>query len=78
MKPINPIQKYLHIIESYASTLHIFAVIFLFPINVLITFGICSTPKLSKYVIFLAFNLIHEFLLIHSHHDLLYIYAYFF
>ena len=39
IKPINPIQKYPHIIESYACILKIF---------VLISFGICSTPKESK------------------------------
>ena len=48
IKSINPIQKYLHIIESYACILKIFVFMFLLPINVLISFGICSTPKLSK------------------------------
>ena len=33
MKPINPIQNYPHIIESYACTLQIFVVIFSFPMN---------------------------------------------
>ena len=44
MKSTNPIQKYPHIIESYAC------------MNALISFGICSTLKLSKYVTFLAFT----------------------
>ena len=66
IKPINPIQKYPHITESYACTLKIFVLMFLFREaedkgryeveefkerrlrNVLISFGICSTPKLSK------------------------------
>ena len=56
MKPINPIQKYPHIIESYACTLQIFVVIFFFPMNFVTSFGICSTPKLSKYVTFLVFT----------------------
>ena len=50
-------QKYPHIIESYACVLNILALIFLLPtagpsslerINLLISLGICSTPKLSK------------------------------
>ena len=48
IKSINPIQKYPHIIESYACILKIFVFMFLLPINVLISFGICSTPKESK------------------------------
>ena len=48
IKSINLIQKYLHIIESYACILKIFVFMFLLPINVLISFGICSTPKESK------------------------------
>ena len=51
-KSINPIQKYPHIIESDAYIPQIF-VIFLFPINFIISFGICSTQKLSKTVTFL-------------------------
>ena len=48
IKSINPIQKYPHIIESYACILKMFVFMFLLPINVLIYFGICSTPKESK------------------------------
>ena len=49
IKLINPIQKYPHIIESYACILKIFVVIDKEPlINFLISFGICSTPKESK------------------------------
>ena len=58
VKLINPIQKYLHIIESDACILKKFVFMFLlceaedegWLINVLISFGIFSTPKLSKYV----------------------------
>ena len=56
IKSIKPIQKYPHIIESYACILKIFVVMFLFCeaedkgqlINALISLGICSTPKESK------------------------------
>ena len=52
IKSIEPIQKYLHIIESYTCILKIFVVVFLFYeerlINALISFGICSTRKESK------------------------------
>ena len=50
IKSINPIQKHPHIIESYTCTLKMFAVIFLLPIIFIISFGICSTPKLPKYI----------------------------
>ena len=51
---IKPIQKYSHIIESNACILKISVVMFLLLllllllINALISYGICSTPKLSK------------------------------
>ena len=48
IKSINPMQKYPHIIESYACILKIFVLIFLLLINTLISLRICSTPKLSK------------------------------
>ena len=48
IKSINPIQKYPHITESYACILKIFATTIDLSINILISFGICSTPKLSK------------------------------
>ena len=48
IKSINPIQKYQHIAESYACILIIFVTTIDLSINVLIFFGICSTPKLSK------------------------------
>ena len=49
-------QKYPHIIESYACILKIFVIMSLFCeaedkgrlINSFISLGICSTPKLSK------------------------------
>ena len=53
---MNPIQKYLHITESYACILKIFAIMFLLLKNFLISFGMCSTPKLSKYVAVLLFT----------------------
>ena len=55
LKSVNPIQKCPHIIESYAFILQMFPVIFLFPKNFPISFGILSTQKLSKYITFLAF-----------------------
>ena len=46
IKSINPIQKYQHIIESYACILKIFVVMDKErPINALISLGICYTPK---------------------------------
>ena len=45
MKSINPIQKYLHIIESYSCILKILATTIDLSINILISFGIGSTPK---------------------------------
>ena len=50
-------QKYPHIIEWYAGILKkifFFFLTFLFPMNFLIYFEICSTPKLSKYVTLLS------------------------
>ena len=51
IKSINPIQKYSHIIESYACILKIsvlmFLLLLLLLINGLTYFGICSTLKLS-------------------------------
>ena len=52
IKSIKPIQKYPHIIESYACVLKIFVAMDKeWSINVLISFGICSTPKLSITII---------------------------
>ena len=49
IKSINPIQKYPHVIESYACILKIFVVIDKKrSINTLISFGTCYNPKLSK------------------------------
>ena len=48
IKSANPIQKYPHTIASYACILKIFVIIIDLSINLLISFGICSTPKLSK------------------------------
>ena len=50
IKLTNPIQKYPHIIESYAYILEIFVFMFLLLINILISFEIGATPKLSKQV----------------------------
>ena len=48
MKSINPIQKYPHIIESYACILKSLVFVFLLLINALISFRTCSTSKESK------------------------------
>ena len=48
LKSIDPIQKYQHIIESYASILNKFVIIKDLSINFLISLGVYSTPKLSK------------------------------
>ena len=48
IKSINSIQKYPDITELFACTRKMFASMFLFPINSLISLGTCSTPKLSK------------------------------
>ena len=55
IKSINPMQKYLYIINSWACILKI-VVIFLLPINVLIFAERSSTPKLPKYVTLLSFT----------------------
>ena len=46
---MNPIQSYLHLIESFPCILKTFVVLFWLSMNSLISFGIYSTPKLSKY-----------------------------
>ena len=43
IKSISPIQKYPHIIESYACILKIFATTIDLSIDISISFGICST-----------------------------------
>ena len=50
IKSIKPIQKYPHIIEPCSCTLKVFVLMFLFLINALISFEICSTPKESKQI----------------------------
>ena len=45
---MNPIQKYPYVIELFACTRKILAIMFLFPINSLISSGTCSTPKLKQ------------------------------
>ena len=50
IKSRNPIQEYPDITESYACILKIFVCMFLLSINIIISFGICSTPKLSNAV----------------------------
>ena len=49
-KSINPVQKYLYIIESFTCILKMFVLILLLLINLLKFSGMCSPPKLSKYV----------------------------
>ena len=53
---MNPIQKYSHIIELSACILNMFVFVFLCPINLLISLGTCSTPKLSKLATSLSFT----------------------
>ena len=48
IKSVNPIQKYPHIIESYACILKTFVLMSILLINVLISLGMCSAPKESK------------------------------
>ena len=48
IKSINPMQKYPQITESFACTQKMFAFMFLFFTNSLISSRTCSTPKLSK------------------------------
>ena len=43
-------QKYPRITESYDCSIKMFGIMFLLLINFLISFGMCSTPKISKYV----------------------------
>ena len=47
---VNPIQKY-YCTLSCVYVLKIFVVFFLLAMNVLISFALCSTPKVSIYVI---------------------------
>ena len=48
IKSTNPMEKYPHITESFACIRKMLDTMFLFPINFLISLGICSTPKLSR------------------------------
>ena len=48
IKSMNPMQKYLHIIESFDCIPNMFIFMFLCTINFSISLGTCSTPKLSK------------------------------
>ena len=58
IKSINPTQKYPHNTESCACILKILVAIVNLSVdvlkNLLISFEICSTPKLPKYVIVLT------------------------
>ena len=53
---MNAMQKYPHIIELSACILNMFVMMFLFPINLLISLGMCYLPKLSKYINSLFFT----------------------
>ena len=48
IKSMNPMQKYPHITELFDCPQKMLAIVFLFPINSLISSGTSSTPKLSK------------------------------
>ena len=45
---MDPMQKYQHNIDLFACTRKMLAIMFLCPINLLISSGRWSTPKLSK------------------------------
>ena len=49
-------QKYPQVTEWFASTRKMLAIMFLLRINFLISLGISSTPKLSKYAILFLFQ----------------------
>ena len=51
IKPMNPMQKVLHITELSACTRKMLAIMFLFLAHSLISSGTCSTPKQSKQTI---------------------------
>ena len=53
---MNPMQMYPHIIELSACILNMFVFEFLCPINLLVSLGTCSTPKLSKQITSLSFT----------------------
>ena len=61
IKSINPIQKYPHIIESYACILKIF-VMFLILTNALISFGMFYTKRIEIFYYF--HNQLLQFLLL--------------
>ena len=67
-------QKYPHIIELFSCTRKILAFMFLFLINSLISSGIYSTPKLSKWTMsfFYKIKQSNVCLHLHFHQDLLY------
>ena len=45
---MNPVQKYPHIIELFASILNKFIFMFLCPVSFSVSLRTCSTPKLLK------------------------------
>ena len=48
IKSMNFMEKYPYIIELFDCILNMFIFMFLFPMNSLISSGMCSTTKLSK------------------------------
>ena len=72
IKPINSIQKYPHINESYACILKIFVTRVDLSIDFLISLGTSSAPKLSKQVtLLLNTKQSNEFKYQNTHQDLL-------
>ena len=63
------INKTIEKVSTQYQGLHSFLMIFLLSLNFLVSFGMCSTRKLSKYVILLSFT--YEATL-YTHQDLLY------
>ena len=50
IKSLNPIEKYPQLVQSFVCILKVFVKIVDLSINFMTSFGICSTPKLSKQV----------------------------
>ena len=71
IKSTNPIQKCPHIIESFACILKIFAIMFLLLINLLISCGMCSVPKLPHMSQFFHLHIMlsNEFQYLNTHQD---------
>ena len=63
-------QKYVHIIESYACIVEIFVMMYFFSMNFLISFGNVK-PQSYQNILHYYKELSNEFVLIYTHQDLL-------